>query len=538
MIKKTFLLLLLYNFIDASECFAQQKFQVTSLTRTENNIIDINHSLNGGIISLGESVQNGTSFIEVQKMLSDFSQAWAFSFFSTDSVIHPTTFTECNDQGLIFAAQIMQSDSTGYPASDILLFKTDESGQLIWSRRIDHFRSDKPRSIIRHPNGSIYIASQSAASSLSPLNNISLIHCDSTGNPLWSKSIGGSGDDIPSKMILTSDSKLAVGGTSTSFSAGAGFFLTKLDTSGNYYWFKNYFTGFQDSCNSLLQTNDGGFIMLGSGGLDGSDILLIKTDPDGIVQTARSYNLGFGTNANFDSGLNIIMTADGGYALSGITRINGSISPFVFIIKLSPNLIVDWYNTYGFQLKNKAVAFLQMPDQGYLIAGSRKFPNSTVFRNLMIKTDSVGESGCLQTTVDLTENTETPFTSPVSPASLNTIQHAFTFPLQSALPLYSSDTSCFLLTGLELPSNKPPTLMAYPNPFTDQMSIEFIDDQSNIPIDLFVYDHMGLALYRESFPANERNHSIKLNLSDGIYLLTLNRNSKQICTKKIICIHK
>ena len=520
-----------------SNVYCQDQFQVTSLTNSECSIKDFQHSLGGGTFLLGESQQSGTSFIELQKLLLDFSADWAYNFSAIDSTIHPGAIMESSDRGFVTAAQIVQSGNPGDPSSDILLFKTDEQGQLLWSRRIDHYYSDRPNSILNSQDGSIYLASQATTTTISPSYSISLLKCDSTGNVLWSKSIGGGGNEIASKMILTSDDQLAIAGTSSSFSSGTSFFLSKLDTSGNYYWFQTYFTGFADTCYGLLQTNDAGYLLTGSGGLDGNDILLIKTDQNGIVQNSHSFNLGFGSNKNLDKGIRVLNTSDGGYAIAGESKQNGSDLPFFFIIKLSQNLVIEWYNTYGFQLKNSFASFLEMADKGFLLSGGRVNFGTTGMRNLMVKTDSIGNSDCLQTILDLSDQVENPFSASASPATLSTITSQSNFALSQGIPVYTRDTACYTLTMVNT-IEQSNSFSTFPNPFQHKFSLALGADVIFEPIDIQITDQTGRILYSQEKVSLPSSGYTEINLPDfkpGIFFLYLKNKDKIIEVKKIIC---
>jgi len=531
------LILLFCFFFMNSKVYSQEEFQVTALTHSECSIKDFQHSLSGGTFVHGESQQSGTSFIELQKLLLDFSPEWSYSFSATDSTIHPGAIMEASDRGYVEAAQIIQAGNPGDPSSDILLFKTDEQGQLLWSRRIDHYYSDKPNSILNNRDGSIYLASQATTTTISPSYSISLLRCDSAGNVLWSKSIGGGDNEIASKIILTSDDQLAIAGTSSSFSSGTSFFLCKLDTSGNYYWFQTYFTGLADTCYGLLQTNDGGYMLTGSGGLDGNDVLLIKTDQNGIVQNSHSFNLGFGSNKNLDKGIRVLNTSDGGYAIAGESKQNGSDLPFFFIIKLSQNLVIEWYNTYGFQLKNTFASFLEMADHGFLLSGGRVNFGTTEQRNLMIKTDSTGNSDCLQTILDLTDQVENPFSASGSPATLSTITSQSNFALTRAIPAFIRDTACYTLTTVRSIETAD-SFSIFPNPFQHKFNLAFHSDALDEPIDIQLIDQTGRVLYNQEKVVLTASGNTEIRIPDikpGIFFLYLKSKGQILQAKKIIC---
>ncbi|TAH43701.1 MAG: T9SS type A sorting domain-containing protein [Bacteroidetes bacterium] len=534
---KIFGLILSLFFISGKNAFGQQEFQITELTKTECTITDFHHSLNGGTILVGESQQAGTSFIELQKFLLDLSPEWAYSFSSTDSVIHARALTESNDRGYLTAAQIVQSGNLSDPESDILLFKTDEQGQLLWSKRIDHYYSDNPVSILNYTDATIYVTSRVTTTNISPHYSVSLLRCDSTGNVLWSKSINGSSNEIASNLIRTSDDQLAISGTSNSFSSGSSFFLSKLDTAGNYFWFRTYFTGPADTCHGLIQTNDGGYLLIGSGGLDGKDVLLIKTDQNGITQNSHSFNLGFGSNKNLDKGIRVLNTSDGGYAIAGESQQEGSDLPFFFIIKISQNLVIEWHDTYGFQLKNKFASILELTDEGFLLSGGRENFGTSITRNLLIKTDSAGNSSCLQTVVDLTDQNENPFSSSASPSTLSTVTTQTTIALTRGITSYVNDTACYLPTGLSEMSIQN-SISVFPNPFRNKLNLDLGGYSIDEAVEIQITDQTGRILYRRENVKISSPAGIEIDLPDfrqGTYFLCLKNRGRMLQAKKIIC---
>jgi hypothetical protein len=64
-----------------------------------------------------------------------------------------------------------------------------------------------------------------------------LIKTDATGNMLWNKTYGGTGDDMARSLVQTNDGKYALAGTTTSFGAGSeDFWLVKIGGEEGLTW--------------------------------------------------------------------------------------------------------------------------------------------------------------------------------------------------------------------------------------------------------------------------------------------------------------
>ncbi|QHT65257.1 T9SS type A sorting domain-containing protein [Rhodocytophaga rosea] len=95
-----------------------------------------------------------------------------------------------------------------------------------------------------------------------------------TGNGVkqWNKTIGGSSSDELSQVLQLSDNDYLLSGTSyspmsgdkTENSAGADYWLVKLDANGNKLWDKTFGGSGDDKLKSLLQTVDKGYLLSGT----------------------------------------------------------------------------------------------------------------------------------------------------------------------------------------------------------------------------------------------------------------------------------
>ena len=116
--------------------------------------------------------------------------------------------------------------------------------------------------------------------------DIYLIKTDMLGNVEWARAYGGIGNELVHCVILTSDSKYIISGSTTSYGFGGyDAFLMKIDLSGNMEWFHTYGGYTNDNGYDVVEAYDLGFAITGrrsSNTLGGDDVWLIKTDAKDI----------------------------------------------------------------------------------------------------------------------------------------------------------------------------------------------------------------------------------------------------------------
>jgi hypothetical protein len=184
----------------------------------------------------------------------------------------------------------------------------------------------------------------------------------------WEKTYGGPGYDVGYSILQTNDGGYVITGSliADSLLNTQSVFLMKTDSNGDTLWTKAYEEGIsQGFC--VQQTTDGGYVISGSISHDSLVNIpmgyLIKTDLNGDTLWTKMYS-------EFESLLSVQQTTDGGYIISG----GGSNALFVFS-KTDSNGDTLWIKNYG------GYSVQQTTDGGYIIADSS-----------LIKTDLNGDT--------------------------------------------------------------------------------------------------------------------------------------------------
>ena len=163
--------------------------------------------------------------------------------------------------------------------ADFWIVRLDANGNKLWDRSFGGIYDDTLYCMRQMPDGGYMLAGRSSSppggNKTSPNYggaDFWLVRLDASGNKLREQSFGGTGDEYPYSMAVTTDGGVIVGGwsnsgisgnkTAPSF-GGADFWVVRLDADGNKLWEAGYGGSRADQLQSLQQTRDGGFILGG-----------------------------------------------------------------------------------------------------------------------------------------------------------------------------------------------------------------------------------------------------------------------------------
>jgi len=220
----------------------------------------------------------------------------------------------------------------GSPSAPISVIKTDSLGNKQWEKFYGSTTYDKPTSIaLCSDGGYIYCTTtKSGGVGLPTYYNIRVMKVDSLGNMVFNKFYGDIYDDAVGSIIQTQDGGYVV---ACSYSISTSIIypsLIKLDTAGNLLWLKKIipFTGSgSGSFESVLELSDGSLVAAGKNWFTDSVTfgrdkgLVAKITSSGDLLWQREHDLTTcATCTNYNSYLyDIRTTSDGGFICSGVT---------------------------------------------------------------------------------------------------------------------------------------------------------------------------------------------------------------------------
>jgi len=163
------------------------------------------------------------------------------------------------------------------------LFKTDSTGNITWCK--SYFGGAMSFSARETSDGGFMLAGEASFTGATGMDMV-LAKTDSSGNILWSKTYGGALDDILRHAQQTSDGGFLLAGLTESFGAGStDIYVVKTDSAGNLLWSKTYGGTGDELGFTAAEAPSGGFIIGGyttSFGPPVYSAYLIKADANGV----------------------------------------------------------------------------------------------------------------------------------------------------------------------------------------------------------------------------------------------------------------
>ena len=256
-----------------------------------------------------------------------------------------------------------------------------------WSKTFGGTNIDYGKSIVQTDDGG-YILTGYTLSFGAGDYDLWLIKTDSDGNEMWNKTFGGTNSDVGESIIVTDDGGYIIAGrTGSSGTGNQEFWLIKTDSDGNEEWNKTIGGINNDYCHSVVQTGEGGYMLTGftwSFG-NGGEAWLIKTDANGDEE----WNKTFG-GAGYDSSESVAQTSDGGYIMTGLTESFGGGDRKVWLIKTDSDGNEMWNKTFGGNESDTGYSVAVTGDGGYIVAGYTLSFGEGAYDFWLIKTDSDG----------------------------------------------------------------------------------------------------------------------------------------------------
>ena len=328
------------------------------------------------------------------------AQTWErFYDFSENDFYKSALATE--DGGIMYTGHHVYTNTNGFSESDVALFKTDRDGNLVWEKTYTQGSYEEIFRTIPTADGNFMAVGLTFAGGNGGGDGW-ILKIDQEGEVLWDRKFGGSDFDRIFGITQTADGGFVFCGSTRSPISGdiieapvdsigeKDSWIGKIDGAGNLLWNHRFGSTENDILLDVVETPDGDLVTVGNYLLPGIgghwQISLYRVDADGEPVYDRLYG-----GDQFEEVFSIINTADGGFAIGGITNSQGNGSADTYLLKLNDNGDEEWDQTYGGSEGEFAAFLLQMEDGGYTILSSTKSLGSPLLDLFLIRTNVNGE---------------------------------------------------------------------------------------------------------------------------------------------------
>lgn len=406
--------------------------------------------------------------------------------------------------------------------SQVNLIKLDANGNILWNKIYTGINFIDYPSLRQTSTGGFII---SAAYHYGAGNDFYLfINIDGNGNVLWSKSFAESTTsaklecfDVETNWGNNRFTVVGKGG------GGIGLFAVSCDVAGNLIWAKKY-TNINNSAmygRAIAKTSDGGYAIACQSAY-GNSPMMVKIDGNGNFIWAKSYKLANDTALNSNPAFSVRQTTDGGFILGTFY------SSYPMLIKTNSSGHFQWskYYTLGNDI-NQSWPFLlvkQAPDKGYVMGLTSNDTTSFSGLGWIIKTDSLGVTGCPETSVILSDSIEVLNTTNGYVDTLGMVANVASYYNVNAPMSYSTicthtftsqDTITTFVANKIGDKN---SIKVFPNPSAGEFTIQ----KGSLEIkSILIYNVQGETIY-ETFAVPADKPTVNINLtsrSKGVYIL-------------------
>lgn len=425
-----------------------------------------------------------------------------------------------NSGGYILCGQ-SESYTTG--AISAIAISIDSLGNLEWMQTYGGSDIDFGQSIDKTPDGG-YIICGFTASFGAGGYDIYLVKTDSAGNQQWQKTFGGTGTEYGYCVKTLPDSGFILCGSTTSFGAGGtDAMLIKTDASGNAVWTKYFGATGNDGVYSLARTSDHGFVLAGytfNFGAVSDNAWIIKTDSAGNQQWAEH----FGGNGS-ERAMSIVQDVNHDFVFSGYSNSYGGGSQDFYLVRLDSAGTLLQDTVLGGMSDDKSFGIAACADQGFILTGQTASYGNGGLDLFVIKTDSVFNQDWSSNFGGF-DNDQGFNILPTNNGGYITIGNTwsyatFGFPYSDIFVVKLDSTG--FADGISTFNSNESMLSIYPNPAKDFISIQ--TGLTNETIFVTISDMTGRTVFQQEFDITNPTINIS-GLNPGLY--AVNVKTKEI----------
>ena len=335
--------------------------------------------------------------IEWQKTLGGSSTDWALSMkLTSDSGYIVAGYSKSNDGDV-------SGNHGNNDIGDFWVVKLDTAGSIEWEKSLGGTLDDWAQSIQQTSDGGYVVAGTTYSNNGDVTGNHGLqdywvVKLSSNGSIEWQKTLGGSSDDVASGIQQTFDGGYIVAGSTYSNDVDVtgnhglqDYWVVKLGSTGDIEWQKTLGGTDYEVSQSIQQTADSGYIVVGistslngdvTGNHGNGDMWVVKLGNEGGIQWQKTFG-GQGAEGAYS----IQQTSDGGYIVAGYSGMkDGDVTQWFgiwdyWVVKINNNGTIEWQKSFGGTNNEEVYSIRQTSDDGYIVAGISSSNNGNVTGN-------------------------------------------------------------------------------------------------------------------------------------------------------------
>lgn len=222
---------------------------------------DIQKTINGDYFVSGWTYNMGdnyNSMLYLLKIKNNGDTIWTKAVVNPNGGLSGARISLTNDNSIVFTGTLFYSNGT----AKIYMMKTDSLGNVIWFKKYggseyvgggNSFQTNDGGFILTGVTGTIAKSLNSSGINLESLSDslhgkmftngdLYLLRTNSNGDSLWSRTYGGTGDDVGNSVQQTIDDGYIIAGYTNSFGNNNDIYLIKTDNNGHVVGIDNYET--------------------------------------------------------------------------------------------------------------------------------------------------------------------------------------------------------------------------------------------------------------------------------------------------------
>ena len=233
------------------------------------------------------------------------------------------------------------------------------------------------------------IATGYSESDINGDKDIFVVKVDKNGNEEWNLTFGGDEDEDGKSLIQTEGKDYIIVGKTDSYGSGESDVLVlKISKDGKLIWNETFGGEKNDRANSIVKTDDGGYIIVGQSESFGNgeyDVFLIKINSSGVEEWSNTIG-----GKKDEEGRSIVENNSGGYVIAATTRSYGEGRSDIWIINIDNNGEEQWNKTFGYEGSDLPNHIIKTEDNKFIIVGHSEVNYTNRWTGVILKFDPNG----------------------------------------------------------------------------------------------------------------------------------------------------